>query len=1442
MPWVLALAFCQARGGSLATIDSRAKHTEALRIANGAATWIGANDRAREGTYSWAAGGTLPPTTRATTSYSDWNPGEPSGHRFGNEDCVCFNCNGHQAADDEPLTGWNDAPCSASHAFICQDGDRPLGSRPPPPSPMPPGRHHSRSPPPPSPHPPAASPPPITFGPPLSCGGTVTGSTAGLPSVIGNSGGDALFRFCTSVAGPYTFSSCGSSFDTYVRIYDRHLRHQISGCDDCGSCGLQTVLTHTLEADTCYVIVLEGFSTNAGVYVMHATCPSAPPGVLVPHPPPAPPRGGFTIVRMQSSWDRALSYCEQRGGTLASIANEVDQRALEAAVRASVSPPSQPLRSPPTPPRGAACGAPYQSCLASSCCQSTRFGCFERAGRNFAMCRPLPVPPTQCQDTPEWRCPATASTGPPLLSSPPSPPPPSPPPPPPVPAEDDRSCIIPYAQVGGGTCPFPPMVKVVFNDPRLLGQRYSFYPDGDYAISPMMVGPAACQDECRLTQGCASFFYQYETGWSARTGTDLVHKCLLYAESTHPGCEAAAASATSGASGSLFQPDETRVSPVSQPGRYSASGPRLCTQAFLPNTGGHGMVWVGGRLGQASSALTRGKWSWVASGGSHTFGPTLGATQTFTQWAANEPVGQLAPGALSGSTASHCLMLGGDGLWADRDCQTGMAFACQSLIGGPPAMLAFPPPLPPPPPPPPPLPLPPRPPPPPLGPFRGGYTFVEDRRSWQAAESYCEGHGGVLAKIASAAQMELAASALAGREAWLGASDVDDEGVWRWKYDGSLLPPTAGATPGAYANWSPEEPTGMEYGNEDCLCVNCDDFSAHHGRPTWNDQACDREKSFLCQGLEYTPPAPPGAPSPPALPPLTPLACESTMAAELDPSGHAGYNFCAPFNGRFTFSTCGSSFVTTLGLYTDRKTRQIASCDGCGNCDNRAILTHYLVAGTCYTIDVSRSATFVTTEGDALFVLTTQCPSFPPMPPARPHPPFPPPAPPASPSPPSPPPPPPSPAWPPVYGLTFFATPMPWADALASCESFGGTLAKIDSAARNAEALSLTNGAATWMGANDLVTEGVWRWTYDRSIMPPTVGAAASVYSNWASGEPSGYRSGDEDCGCFNCDGGRHETWNDARCNSHKAYLCQGLAPPSPPPAPPSPLPGPPSPLPPRPPPRITPFPPPPPPPPPAPFGSSPALPLNVDPAGQHTGGGGGGGGGGGVAFLVVFLMGGVLGGAFIVKRRRAGQPVLPPTASVRLARLFDRSGGLLRQAGGRISSSSSSSTSTTTITLAGAGDYVAPLPTPSPAADGEGSAGDGKGDGAAGSSSSVGGATPLMGAQTPSAAGTPSGAASWLTTPSTPAAEPVAATAEGADPLGMSTQPLSAEPIQVVDTARRYDQRLARARSANSARTSPAATTGPAVLGGAPGAAPPAMELAEVTTPATTSGEQSYV
>jgi hypothetical protein len=63
------------------------------------------------------------------------------------------------------------------------------------------------------------------------------------------------------------------------------------------------------------------------------------------------------------------------------------------------------------------------------------------------------------------------------------------------------------------------------------------------------------------------------------------------------------------------------------------------------------------------------------------------------------------------------------------------------------------------------------------------------------------------------------------------------------------------------------------------------------------------------------------------------------------------WTFTAPIDGYYTFDTCGSSYDTWLHIYgynSDGTTGSlISTCDDCGPCGNRVVMSIGLNPGTC---------------------------------------------------------------------------------------------------------------------------------------------------------------------------------------------------------------------------------------------------------------------------------------------------------------------------------------------------------------------------------------------------------------------------------------------------------------------------------------------------------------
>lgn len=103
-----------------------------------------------------------------------------------------------------------------------------------------------------------------------------------------------------------------------------------------------------------------------------------------------------------------------------------------------------------------------------------------------------------------------------------------------------------------------------------------------------------------------------------------------------------------------------------------------------------------------------------------------------------------------------------------------------------------------------------------------------------------------------------------------------------------------------------------------------------------------------------------------------------------------------------------------------------------------------------------------------------------------------------------------------------------WAAASAACSAWGGALPRIESSEEEAFLLEGTTGD-TWIGLNDLETEGAMRWEGSVEL---------GSYRNWASEQPDDF-DGTEDCVELLADG---RGWNDRPCTDLRGYVCERRA------------------------------------------------------------------------------------------------------------------------------------------------------------------------------------------------------------------------------------------------------------------------------------------------------------
>jgi len=127
----------------------------------------------------------------------------------------------------------------------------------------------------------------------LGCAETVEGSTRGAADVVGSGAGDVLYDFHADTLTDVVFSSCGSQYDTWLRVLSTDLSHEYCGCDDCGDCGVQTVLECQVSSGD-YVLAVGGYSSSEGDFSVESTC--APPVLLCNQNYVGDTRGASSVV------------------------------------------------------------------------------------------------------------------------------------------------------------------------------------------------------------------------------------------------------------------------------------------------------------------------------------------------------------------------------------------------------------------------------------------------------------------------------------------------------------------------------------------------------------------------------------------------------------------------------------------------------------------------------------------------------------------------------------------------------------------------------------------------------------------------------------------------------------------------------------------------------------------------------------------------------------------------------------------------------------------------------------------------------------------------------------------------------------------------------------------------------------------------------------------
>ncbi|MBI5058755.1 PPC domain-containing protein [candidate division KSB1 bacterium] len=107
---------------------------------------------------------------------------------------------------------------------------------------------------------------------PYSDSGTTVGYVNNYTTCGANTSPDVIYEFTPTTTTQYILSMCGSSYDSRLEVRSSGACPGTvqNGCND-DFCGLQSQLTLALTAGTTYFVIVDGYATSSGAYVLNIT-------------------------------------------------------------------------------------------------------------------------------------------------------------------------------------------------------------------------------------------------------------------------------------------------------------------------------------------------------------------------------------------------------------------------------------------------------------------------------------------------------------------------------------------------------------------------------------------------------------------------------------------------------------------------------------------------------------------------------------------------------------------------------------------------------------------------------------------------------------------------------------------------------------------------------------------------------------------------------------------------------------------------------------------------------------------------------------------------------------------------------------------------------------------------------------------------------------------